>query len=57
MAPDPTVTVSWDYLVELTDDGKQPDEQEPEVILLPPAPPTADAEPVPTDTSDKGPPS
>jgi hypothetical protein len=55
MGPDPTVAISWDYLVELTDDGKQPDGQEPEVILLPPVPPTAEVEPMPTDRSDKGP--
>jgi hypothetical protein len=55
MDPDPTVTVSWDYLVELTDDGMQPDGQEPEIILLPPAPHAAEIAQVPTDGSDQGP--
>jgi hypothetical protein len=41
MDPDPTVTDSWDYLIELTDDGKQPDTQEPEIILPPPGPQNA----------------
>ena len=36
MQPDPTISISWDYLVELADDGTQPDNSEPEVILLPP---------------------
>lgn len=38
MTPDPTVTISWDYLVELSDDGMLPVHPEPEVILMPPAP-------------------
>jgi len=37
MNPDPTITISLDYLVELSDDGKQPDQPDPEVILIPPA--------------------
>ncbi len=36
MNPDPTITTSWDYLVELNDDGKQPEQSDPEVIVLPP---------------------
>jgi hypothetical protein len=38
MNPDPTIAISWDYLVELSDDGKQTDTQEPELIIMPPAP-------------------
>jgi hypothetical protein len=38
MNPEPTVTTSLDYLVELSDDGKRADQQEPEVIEIPPAP-------------------
>ena len=37
MNPHPTITISLDYLVELTDDGEQPDQPEPEVIIIPPA--------------------
>jgi len=47
MNPDPTITISYDYLVELSDDGKQPDQPEPEVITLPPAPPGAAPTPAP----------
>jgi hypothetical protein len=47
MNPGPTFTISWDYLVELSDDDKQPDQQEPEIILMPPAPNAADASPAP----------
>ena len=46
MASDPTDTVSLDYLVELADDGNQPDQQEPEVILLPPPPHDVNGSPV-----------
>jgi hypothetical protein len=48
MNPDPTITISWDYLVELSDDGNQPDQPELEVIVMPPAPDAADAPPAPT---------
>jgi hypothetical protein len=43
MNPDPTITISVDYLVELSDDGKQPGQPEPEVILMPPAPQDTDS--------------
>src|SRR6266404_4927585 len=33
---DPSQGVPWNYLVELSDDGTQPDKPEAEVILLPP---------------------
>jgi hypothetical protein len=36
MGPDLTTTVSLDYLVELTDDGNQPDQPETEEIMIPP---------------------
>jgi hypothetical protein len=47
MNPEPTTTSSWDYLVELSDDGKQSDQQEPEIIVIPPAPPARSASPSP----------
>jgi hypothetical protein len=37
MNPDPTTTISLAYLVEFSDDGKQPVQTEPEVVILPPA--------------------
>jgi hypothetical protein len=40
MNPDPTITISCDYLVEVTDDGEQPGQGESEVIILPPSPGT-----------------
>ena len=42
MNPDPTLTITWDYLLELSDDGMQPDQPESEVIIIPPAPQDAD---------------
>lgn len=36
MNPDPTVTLSCDYLVELTDDAEQPNQQPTVVLVLPP---------------------
>jgi hypothetical protein len=41
MDPDPTITVSLDYLVEVSDDGKQPGQPEPEIIIPPPATPAS----------------
>jgi hypothetical protein len=49
MDPEPTSIDSLDYLVELSDDAKQPDQQTPEVILLPPTPPVLNAPPLPPD--------
>ena len=43
MTPDPTSIESLDYLVELSDDGKQPEQPESEVLILPPGPPTPNA--------------
>ena len=40
MTRDPTSTESLDYLVELSDDGEQPNQREDEVLILPPVPPT-----------------
>jgi hypothetical protein len=37
MNPDPTITITCDYLVEFTDDGQQPDQEGPEIIIPPPA--------------------
>jgi hypothetical protein len=37
MNSDPTISVSFDYLVELSDDGEQTDQPESEVIIIPPA--------------------
>jgi hypothetical protein len=47
MNPDPTITISWDYLVELSDDGQQPDQPATEVIVMPPVPRATDAQPLP----------
>ena len=49
MDPEPTSIDSLDYLVELSDDAKQPDQQTPEVILLPPTTPVLNATPLPPD--------
>jgi hypothetical protein len=38
MNVEPVITVSWDYLIELTDDGKETYQAEPEVIIIPPTP-------------------
>ena len=38
MTPEPNITISWDYLVELSDDGTRLDQAEPETIVLPPTP-------------------
>ena len=43
MKPDSTTTISVDYLIELSDDGKKPDQPEPEVIIIPPAPQDTDS--------------
>lgn len=55
MNPDPTITISWDYLIELSDDGKQSDQPEPEVIILPPAPHGTAASPAPASAPEQGP--
>ena len=55
MNPDPTLTISWDYLVELSDDGKQPDQPEPEVILIPPTSHGTEGSPAPVRTPAMGP--
>jgi len=36
---DPAVTVSTDYVVEITDDGSASDAEEAEVLILPPSTP------------------
>jgi len=46
MNPDPTIIISLDYLVELSDDGKQPDQPAPEIIIMPPV--SAGKDPVTT---------
>jgi hypothetical protein len=38
MNPGPTTTASCDYVLEFSDDGNQPDDPEPEVIVMPPVP-------------------
>lgn len=38
MKSDASTPISIDYLVELSDDGKEPEGQEPEVLILPPRP-------------------
>jgi hypothetical protein len=47
MDPEPTVINSLDYLVELSDDAKQPDQHTAEVVLLPPTPPPLDGSHLP----------
>jgi len=47
MDPEPTSIESLDFLVEVSDDANQPDQQTPEVILLPPTPPVLNAPPLP----------
>jgi hypothetical protein len=54
MNVDPTSTTSWDYLVELSDDGKEPDQQEPEVLILPPVAHPTDAPPAPDSSPEQG---
>jgi hypothetical protein len=55
MNPEPTIINSLDYLVELSDDGKQPDQPETEVIILPPAPHGTDAPRAPPSPSEPSP--
>ena len=45
--PDPTIPKSLDYLIELSDDGKQPEQPEAEIIVIPPVTPAADGSPTP----------
>ncbi len=45
MNPEPTIINSVDYLVELSDDGKQSDQPETEVIILRPTPHGTDGSP------------
>jgi len=40
--PDPTMRKSLDYLIELSDDGQQPEQPGTEVIIIPPVPPAVD---------------
>ena len=42
MKPDPTISVSLDYLVELSDDGDCAEETSAETIIIPPIRPTDD---------------
>jgi hypothetical protein len=54
MNPEPTDTISLDYLVELRDDGnQQADQQKPEVIVIPPAPQGIDPTPAPVNPPDQ----
>lgn len=54
MNPDPTNTISLDYLVELSDDGKQPDQPDPEVVVIPPAS-NDGVSPAPSSAPEQGP--
>jgi hypothetical protein len=46
--PDPTIPISLDYLFELSDDEKQTEKGETDVIIIPPVPPAVDgASPLP----------
>jgi hypothetical protein len=53
MNPDPSISISWDYLVELCDDGERAGQQDDEIIVLPPTSPGAQA--LPTTSSTPGP--
>lgn len=55
MNPDSTVTISWNYFVELSDDGKHLDQPAPEVILMPPAPPGTGSSTAPVSTPQQEP--
>jgi hypothetical protein len=55
MNPEPTIINSVNYLVELSDDGKQPDQPETEVIILQPAPDATDGSPGITRAPDQKP--
>jgi hypothetical protein len=55
MTPDPTVSISTDYLVEFTDDAEQPQEGEPEIVVLPPLPAGTDSPPPPGALPPQGP--
>jgi hypothetical protein len=47
MNPEP-ITISLDYLIEVSDDGSQADEPDPEVIVIPPPSLDSAASPEPT---------
>ncbi len=51
MNPDSPVSISWDYVVELSDDGAQPTEADPEVVTIPPPP--QGTEPTPNSSEEK----
>jgi hypothetical protein len=55
MNPDATITISCDYLVELTDDAAQANPSEPQVIILPPPSHGTDCPPTPGDAAEQGP--
>jgi len=54
MTPDPTSIESLDYLVELSDDGNQPEQPESEVLILPPLPPTPNGSTPPAGAPEQG---
>ena len=54
MNPDPTIAISLDYLVELSEDGMQSDQPEPEVIILPPTSHGTAPSPVPGSAPEQG---
>jgi hypothetical protein len=55
MKPDPTIPISYDYLVELSDDCKASEQLPPEIILLPPVPRTPDGSAAPARVPEQGP--
>jgi hypothetical protein len=55
MNPAPTITISLDYLVELSDDGMQPNQPGPEVIIIPPASHGTSSSPAPESAPEENP--
>ena len=55
MNPDPTITVSLDYLIELSDDGNEPGGPEPEIVMPPSGSHRAESAPTPANPTGQGP--
>jgi hypothetical protein len=54
MNPDPTVIFTCDDLVEFTNDSQQPEQGEPEVVVLPPPPHGTDSASMPGSSPEPG---
>ncbi|GEM_PF-5335526 len=55
MNPDPTITVSLDYLIELSDDGNEPGSPEPEIVMPPSGSHRAESASTPAKPAEQGP--